>query len=161
MSFWTNAIPDTADRFLNWISPPTTNQLTNQMNNESHFELTLFVRNHAYLILQPWISHSTMCYCMSRAIVIILCIEYYQLGKRFEKVIEQECHIGKVLEKFDFMRQITLKSREWANGLVTVNCMSVLTFLATMPQIIRHGIMKQNDNHLVIVHVSLFVFAKN
>lgn len=151
MFLWTNTIHNSADLFLNWSLPPNTTLLKHQTTNK----ITLFLRNHAYLITLPCFSFSTFCYSTSRLFVLILCLEYYQLGERFEKVIEQERYIGKVLEKFDFMRKITGKSRQWTNGLVIISCMSVLTFLATVPQITR-----QNDTFDVII-LHLFIFAQN
>src|SRR5207302_7153410 len=92
------------------------------------------------------IGHSISLYPVSRIIILVLCLEFYCIGKRFEKLIEKEWLVAKVIEKFDQLQKITAKSRKWAGGLLLENYVEVLVFLATTPQIIRTEI-GVSDNH--------------
>lgn len=130
-SYLSGTLDYAAETYVGWIIP-------NSVDTDS---LTFKIVYHTMLGIY---SLGVTLYAMGRLVTMFMAVQLKVMGEEFESFVEKQDSVRNVAEELSCLRNRVELGRKWTNEMVMFYYISVLTFLANLPEVIRIYSFGQN-----------------
>ncbi len=123
-SYLSGTINHAVETYVGWIIP-------NYIDNDGIlFKIIYYAMFGIY-------SLGVTLYAMGRLVTMIMAVQLRVMGEEFERFVEKQDTVRKVAEELSCLRNHVELGKKWTNEMVMLYYISILTFLANLPEVVR------------------------